>query len=114
MAVALAMELISRNLRRAPSPSATLERSEYARRDRDIFWYLLRGSIWETYTRYDHRFIFGPRQNFDKLNLPRPKIDSVIDRTANAPLLGLLSAVAKDWIPLIDEYYYCKSIRNNP
>lgn len=48
---ALVMEFISRNLRRAPPPSALLERSEYARRDKDMLWYLLRGSIWETYTR---------------------------------------------------------------
>jgi hypothetical protein len=45
------MEIVSRNLRRTPLPSAALERSEYARRDRDILWYLLRGSIWKAYTR---------------------------------------------------------------
>ena len=49
---ALALELISRNLRRVPSSSAALERSEYARRDRDMAWYLLRGSIWQSWTKY--------------------------------------------------------------
>ena len=49
--VALFMEFVSRSLRRTP-PSATLERSEYARRDKDMAWYLLRGSIWESYTRF--------------------------------------------------------------
>ena len=49
--IALTMELLSRSLRRSPSSSALLERSEYARRDRDMLWYLLRGSIWEDYTR---------------------------------------------------------------
>jgi len=48
---ALIMEFISRNLRRTPSPSSALERAEYARRDKDMLWYLLRGSIWESYTR---------------------------------------------------------------
>ena len=48
---ALALELLALNLRRVPSPSSALERSEYARRDRDITWYLLRGSIWDTWTR---------------------------------------------------------------
>lgn len=47
----LAMELLALNLRRVPTPSSALERSEYARRDRDITWYLLRGSIWDTWTR---------------------------------------------------------------
>lgn len=49
--VSLAMELLSRNIRRVPSNSSSLERGEYARRDRDLFWYLVRGSIWETWTR---------------------------------------------------------------
>ncbi|KAJ3474436.1 hypothetical protein NLI96_g12461 [Meripilus lineatus] len=83
---ALALEFLSRNLRRVPSSSATLERSEYARRDRDIVWYLLRGSIWESWT--------------------RPKVEAVLDSTARAPLFGVFSVLMKDWIPLIDEYYY--------
>ncbi|KAJ7932435.1 peroxisomal membrane protein PEX16 [Mycena leptocephala] len=86
---ALIMELISRNLRRAPPPSAALERSEYARRDRDMVWYLLRGSIWESYT--------------------KPKLESFADMAAQTPLLGLFGALVKDWVPLIDEYYYCQS-----
>jgi len=49
--IALTMELLSRSLRRSPPSSAPLERSEYARRDKDMLWYLLRGSIWEHYTR---------------------------------------------------------------
>jgi peroxin-16 len=51
MTTLVALEILSRNLRRTPSPSSSLERSEYARRDRDILWYLLRGSIWQSYTR---------------------------------------------------------------
>ncbi|KAK7064259.1 peroxisomal membrane protein PEX16 [Favolaschia claudopus] len=86
LVTALILEVISRNLRRAPPPSAALERSEYARRDRDIVWYLLRGSIWEAYT--------------------KPKLESFADMTARTPLLGLFGALIKDWVPLIDEYYY--------
>ncbi|KAH7883547.1 peroxisomal membrane protein PEX16 [Phlebopus sp. FC_14] len=85
---AFALELVSRNLRRAPPLSATIERDEYAHRDRDIAWYLLRGSVWESYT--------------------RPKLESVAESTARMPILGVFSAVVNDWIPLIDEYYYCK------
>ncbi|KAF9044558.1 peroxisome membrane protein [Hymenopellis radicata] len=86
LSTALALELVSRSLRRSPPSSAQLERAEYARRDKDMLWYLLRGSIWETYT--------------------RPKLDAVADRTMHAPLIGLFGALLKDWIPLIDEYYY--------
>lgn len=47
----LAMEFVSRSLRRSIPPSSSLERSEYAKRDRDMLWYLFRGGIWESYTR---------------------------------------------------------------
>ncbi|KXN90064.1 Peroxisomal membrane protein PEX16 [Leucoagaricus sp. SymC.cos] len=86
LVTALVLEFISRNLRRAPPPSALLERSEYARRDKDMLWYLLRGSIWESYT--------------------RPKLESFVTSASRAPLLGLFGVLVKEWIPLIDEYYY--------
>ncbi|KAG9095833.1 Peroxisomal membrane protein pex16 [Ceratobasidium sp. 370] len=86
LAVSLAIELLSRNLRRLPPPSAQLERAEYARRDRDLIWYLFRGAIWSEWT--------------------RPKLDAIAKKTQDAPLLGLLSAFIGDWVPLIDEYYY--------
>lgn len=37
----------------------------------------------------------------------RPKLESFVTRTSQAPLLGLFGALVKDWIPLIDTYYYC-------
>ncbi|KNZ77428.1 Peroxisomal membrane protein PEX16 [Termitomyces sp. J132] len=84
--VALAMELLSRNLRRTPPLSAVLERTEYARRDRDMLWYLLRGSIWQSYT--------------------RPKLQNFAVGASHTPLFNLFGAFIQDWIPLIDEYYY--------
>lgn len=84
--VSLSLELFSRYLRRVPRPSSALERSEYARRDRDFLWYLLRGSIWQSYT--------------------RPKLEAFANKTADKPVLGLLSAFIQDWIPLIEDYYY--------
>ncbi|EGO04388.1 hypothetical protein SERLA73DRAFT_173759 [Serpula lacrymans var. lacrymans S7.3] len=86
IATSLGMEMVSRCLRRTPPPSALLERAEYAHRDRDMLWYLLRGSIWESYT--------------------RPKLEYFAEKTTTAPLLSLLGALVNDWIPLIDEYYY--------
>lgn len=50
--VVLMMELLARNLRRVPQRSAQLERAEYALRDRDMLWYFLRGTIWESWTKY--------------------------------------------------------------
>ncbi|KAF7985346.1 hypothetical protein HWV62_6559 [Athelia sp. TMB] len=85
----LAIELLSRNLRRSAPASASVERAEYSRRDRDMLWYLLRGSIWQEYT--------------------RPKIESFTESTARTPILGLVGALVKDWMPLIDDYYYYTS-----
>ncbi|VDC01824.1 unnamed protein product [Peniophora sp. CBMAI 1063] len=85
----LALELVSRNLRRIPTNSSALERSEYASRDRDMLWYLLRDSIWQTWT--------------------RPKLETFADKTASVPLINLVSAFLKDWMPLIDEYHYYTS-----
>ncbi|KAF5374931.1 hypothetical protein D9758_000318 [Tetrapyrgos nigripes] len=82
----LIMEVISRTLRRNPPPSSVLERSEYARRDRDILWYLFRGSIWDSYT--------------------RPKLEAIADKISNTPLLGIFGVLLNDWIPLINEYHY--------
>ncbi|KIL70868.1 hypothetical protein M378DRAFT_183437 [Amanita muscaria Koide BX008] len=87
LVTAFIMDVISRNIRRRPPPSATLERAEHGRRDKDLFWYLLRGPVWESYT--------------------RPKLEAVLGKMENTPLLGLVSALVKDWIPLVNEYYYC-------
>ncbi|KAF5385445.1 hypothetical protein D9757_005329 [Collybiopsis confluens] len=82
----LVMEFVSRSLRRDVPPSASLERSEYAKRDRDMLWYLFRGSIWDSYT--------------------RPKLSSIAASFSSMPILALFGTVMQDWIPLIDEYYY--------
>ena len=52
LVTSIVLEMISRNLRRKISVSSSLERSEYARRDREIVWYLFRGAIWRSFTRY--------------------------------------------------------------
>ena len=102
----LAIELLSRNLRRSAPASASVERAEYSRRDRDMLWYLLRGSIWQEYTRYVHMLVLIFRPTNDVIS-PRPKIESFTESTARTPILGLLGALVKDWMPLIDDYYYC-------
>ncbi|KAF8521500.1 peroxisomal membrane protein PEX16 [Gautieria morchelliformis] len=86
LVLSLSLDLSSRCLRRVPPPSSALERAEYARRDRDLLWYFFRGPIWSSYT--------------------RPKLVAFADKTATAPVLGLVSAFMKDWMPLIDDYYY--------
>lgn len=105
LAAALALDLLCRTIRRLPSSSAYVERDEYSRRDRDIAWHLLRGPVWQLYT----RCVFLSLSVLSSFIVAgRPKLDSLVEKTANMPLLNLLGAVVKDWIPLIDEYYYCE------
>lgn len=86
LVTSIVMDLTAAYLRRAPPPSHALERQEYARRDRDMLWYLFRGAIWQSFT--------------------RPHLESFADRTAVTPVISLISALLKEWIPLIDEYHY--------
>ena len=101
------MEMVSRNLRRTTPAAAGLERTEYSRRDRDMLWYLLRGSIWKEYTRYMLADNSSPHPSLTSIFDYRPKIDAFADIVAHVPLLGLFGVLVKDWMPLIDEYYYC-------
>ncbi|KAF9506296.1 hypothetical protein BS47DRAFT_438215 [Hydnum rufescens UP504] len=87
--VSIALDILSRYLRRNSNATRSVERSEYARRDREMLWYLLRGAVWESYT--------------------RPKILYLIGGMNRTPILGLFSALLRDWIPLIDEYHYYTS-----
>jgi peroxin-16 len=73
-----------------------------------MLWYLLRGSIWETYTRFVQRLILSELILADGF-VNRPKLESFVTQTARTPLLSLFGSFAKDWIPLINEYYYCAS-----
>jgi len=86
LAVSLFIDLTSRTLRPKPKPSCSLERSEFARRDRDLLWYLLRGDVWKHYS--------------------RPKFEYVAQNVSRVPIIGLLGLFLQEWIPLIDNYYY--------
>jgi hypothetical protein len=111
--VSLALELLSRNLRRTPSNSSALERQEYARRDRDLFWYLFRGSIWESWTRYD--VSLTPSRLYDaEVRFRSPKLESLAEASEKWPILNILGPLVRDWMPLVDEYYYCESELHSP
>jgi len=87
--VSLSIDLLSRYLRRSPPSHSVIERSEYARRDRDLLRYLLRGSIWHMYS--------------------RPKIVGMMNAFEFRPVFNMLSTLVKDWIPIVDEYHYYSS-----
>jgi len=39
----------------------------------------------------------------------RPKLEGIVNATENRPILGLVGSIVKDYLPLIDEYYYYSS-----
>lgn len=90
LAISIFLSILSRYLRRQPpaSPSSfnSLERQEYARRDRELFWYLFRGEMWTGWT--------------------RPKLDNLSKSLEGKPLLGLVAGIIQGWVPLVDEYWY--------
>jgi len=91
-AIAVILSLLSRWLRRqpptSPSTSNSLERQEYARRDRELLWYFFRGEAWTHWT--------------------RPRLENLSASLEGRPLLGLLSSVIQGWASLVDEYWYCE------
>lgn len=92
LAVSLLLSLLSRQLRRSPgsstSSSNSLERTEYSRRDREILWHLFRGELWSEWT--------------------RPRLEAIQEKLGGKVLFGLVSGLLADWIPLVDEYWYCE------
>ena len=92
LAISIFLSMVSRYLRRqppaSPSTSNSLERLEYARRDRELLWYLFRGELWTGWTRL--------------------KLDSLSRSLEGKPLLGLFAGIIQDWVPLVDEYWYCE------
>jgi hypothetical protein len=51
---------------------------------------------------------FVPPPSVSDIDSLRPRLDVIVERTASVPLISLFGAVLKDWMPLIDEYYYCQ------
>ncbi|PWN50798.1 peroxisome membrane protein [Violaceomyces palustris] len=76
----------------SPSPSSTarpiseVEEEEWSRRDRNLWWYLVRGPIWH--------------------NLTKSKLGRLAQRLEGKPILGLVGGVVRDYLPLVDEYYF--------
>jgi peroxin-16 len=67
-------------------PISDVEKAEWAKRNRAFWWYMLRGPVWHSWT--------------------RPKLDSIVKRTENRPLLGIVGGLISDYLPLVDDYYY--------
>ncbi|KIL70497.1 hypothetical protein M378DRAFT_625598 [Amanita muscaria Koide BX008] len=82
LVTAFIMDVISRNIQRRPPPSASLERAEYGRCDKNMFQYLLRGS-------YNSVICFLSFESYTYSRCGRPKLEAVENT------LRLVSALMK-------------------
>ncbi|GAA6059760.1 hypothetical protein JCM10212_001968 [Sporobolomyces blumeae] len=69
-----------------PYAPSELEKQETSKRGQAFWWYLLRGPVWESWT--------------------KPRLEGISNTFADKPLIGFVSTLIKDYTPLIDEYYY--------
>jgi hypothetical protein len=60
----------------------------YAERDNNLVWYLVRGSIWQRFT--------------------RPKAMGLLNALDKVWGLNLIATLVKDHIDLVDDLYYCE------
>ncbi|PWN30355.1 peroxisome membrane protein [Jaminaea rosea] len=70
----------------APKPRSAVEEAEWAKRRRAFVWYLLRGPIWHMYTRV--------------------KVQGLCDKFEGRMLLGILAAMVREYVPLVDDLYF--------
>ncbi|KAL9940949.1 hypothetical protein V8E36_000437 [Tilletia maclaganii] len=73
----------------ASRPVSDVEKHEWGRRDRNLWWYLVRGPAWYQWT--------------------RPKIEGIAKATENRALLSIVGGVLRDYLPLLDQYYFYTS-----
>ncbi|GAA5945444.1 hypothetical protein JCM3775_006778 [Rhodotorula graminis] len=100
--LSLALEYLAFSLRQSTDPKlgsdkacgpmlprgtpSELEKDETAKRGRAFWWYLVRGPVWESWT--------------------KPQLESIGRKFEDKPLVGFVSTLLNDYIPLYDEYYY--------
>ncbi|BGP41254.1 hypothetical protein JCM10450v2_005294 [Rhodotorula kratochvilovae] len=100
--LSLALEYLAYSLRQSTEPKlgsdkacgpmlprgtpSELEKQETAKRGRAFWWYLVRGPVWESWT--------------------KPQLETVARKFEDKPLIGFVATLLHDYIPLYDEYYY--------
>lgn len=69
-----------------PKPASQVEDQEWSKRKRAFLWYLLRGPVWRQYTRV--------------------RVNKVCDKLEGKMLLGIVAAMVRDYVPLVDDLYF--------
>ncbi|KAK8854875.1 hypothetical protein IAR55_003614 [Kwoniella newhampshirensis] len=90
--IALLLSLLARHLRSTSSARASpLLLSHYAAQDRKLA---------------TRAFLTGPMW----IGWTRPKVMSVVKTLERVPLLGLVGELVEGYLPLVDDYFFCKCI----
>ncbi|GAA5864797.1 hypothetical protein JCM8547_009235 [Rhodosporidiobolus lusitaniae] len=63
-----------------------LEKQETGRRAKQFWWYLMRGPVWESWT--------------------KPQLERIAAKFDDKPLVGFVSTLVQDYTPLFDDYYF--------
>jgi hypothetical protein len=82
------LQLLARRLR--SRPTTELQAAHYGQLDRALASWLVKGPLWVGWT--------------------RPKIMRVVGALERIPILGLVGGFIGDYVPLVDDYFYCTSL----
>lgn len=82
------LQLLARRLR--SRPTTELQAAHYGQLDRALASWLVKGPLWVGWT--------------------RPKIMRVVGALERVPVLGLVGGFIGDYVPLVDDYFYCTSL----
>lgn len=91
--LSLALEYLAYSLRtnaaatraagKATDPASDAERAETKKRANAFWWYIVRGPVWESWT--------------------KPRLEGIATTLEDKPLLGFAATIIKDYLPLIDD-----------
>lgn len=127
--LSLALEYLSYSLRKSaaarlalnkasgpllPSnPVSEAEQAETKKRANAFWWYLVRGPVWESWTKCvppPFLSFAGWRvpsreegRGLTRLRSPRPRLEAIATSLEDKPILGLGATIVKDYLPLIDD-----------
>lgn len=121
--LSLALEYLSYSLRNSarraaasskasgPMLMSEVEKNEESRRKRAFVWYLVRGPVWEGIT----KSALVSFLDFSICTLlivfplaGRPRLEGISKSFENKPIIGYVSTLIQDYIPLLDKYHFCE------
>ena len=101
--LSLALEYLAYSLRtnaaarratgKSRDPTSEAERAETKKRANAFWWYLVRGPVWESWT--------------------KPRLEGMANALEDKPIIGFAATIVKDYLPLIDDCELCFEPRSS-